>query len=142
MAYHVRSVIIADETRFEMNGREIIIGVYNDGMIFGTFPAIIEKLFVRIAVMVDSATYKNYQMHMVSNNGRVIFSQGGQIVTPIDIEIPVLFGFNVRPIAFPSPEKINIEFGLDEPAKLVSSFIVRMPRDLQEQARVQTPQVG
>jgi|ERR1700688_2275724 len=141
MPYQVRSVIFADETRFEMDGREILIGVFNDGAIFATFPATLDKLFVRVSVLFDHAAYKTFNINMVSDSGRVVFNHSAPINPIQSIEAPSLFGFSVRPIAFPAPETINVEIGIDEPPKLVSTFTVRAPRNPQEQARVRAHDV-
>ena len=47
--FTLRSMIICDDLRREDNGKDIIIGVYNDDLVFGSFPGAVSALFFRVA---------------------------------------------------------------------------------------------
>jgi len=46
---HIRSVILCDDVRQEVTGKEILIGVYNDSMIFPSLPGSLKQLILRIS---------------------------------------------------------------------------------------------
>ena len=54
MSFHVRSVIICDDVRFEMNRKEILIGVYVGGITVPAFPFMLQRLIIRFELHVAS----------------------------------------------------------------------------------------
>jgi len=134
MTYAVKSLIICDGVRRETNGKQILIGIYVDEIIFGTFPAQMPQLMFRVAVDINNEKYEKVSF-LVRNADEteksvLIDATGDAKIT--DLEMNAVFVFGLRGVRFPKPGKFLVEFGLDGPRKKISEFVVRPPKNPKE----------
>jgi hypothetical protein len=138
--YKVRSVIICDDARQEVSGKEIFIGVYNYSLLFARFPAAIPQLVLRVVITVHDKAAKTFSCQVKDPNGTILGHFGGDL-THANFDEPIGFGFLMVPVTFYAPGRYTIEFALDsDPPDVISDFEVRLPKDENERKRV--PVIG
>jgi hypothetical protein len=134
--YDVLSVIVCDDVRREVNGKEILVGVYNGSAIFSQFPAAFPHLFFRIAVDFRGAQQvKQFFLQVHDDAGKLLLSIN-QDIHYIEADSPTLFLVGTGPIIFPSPTVLRISFGADKEPEVVGRFAVRHPETDEERGRL------
>lgn len=124
--YRVRSVIICDDARQEINGKEILIGVYNDSIIFNQFPARWPRLLFRISISVSRKDFQFMKAAIIDEDNKALFSTTQPLhFDQVNTDDPILLGFAAHNLRFPKPEKYRVMFGLDCEPEEVSDFGVR-----------------
>ena len=126
--YQVLYYILCDLIRQESNGKEILIGVYNDDLIANQIPLAMTNLCVRISVRLNKIPNTvNFRIQLPSGRDYITAS------LPVTEENKQttrqsLFVLGINPpIILPEVGVHKIYFGLDEPAKEIGFFRVRLP---------------
>jgi hypothetical protein len=136
--FNIRSVLICDDVRREANGKEILIGLYNDSLLFQTLPSQMRQCVIRVAVDILDKSAKEATIYIKDPND----AQMWEYITPLDQIIqedhPVI-GFILQGLSFYVPGLYSIEFKLDNdgPQK-ISDFYVRLPQTEEEKKRLQS----
>jgi hypothetical protein len=134
--YKLRSVIICDDVRQEISGKEILIGVYNYSVLFHQFPAGMPQLVMKIAIKLIDKEAKSFLLHLRDPNGTVIGQIGGDL-TNLNYDEPVSIGAIIVPLTFYAPGLYTIDFALDgDPLEIIYDFEVRLPKDENERKRI------
>ena len=130
--YKVKSIIICDDVRTENSGKEILIGVYNDVIVFPRLPAGIIKLFIRVALDVIPLQSFTFNILIVDPDGKTIGEHERKAEAP-DVDTPVLIGLVLAGLRFEKEGIYKIRLRIDG-SKLeeIGSFAVRTPRNEQE----------
>jgi hypothetical protein len=134
--YKVESVIICDDARQEVTGKEILIGVYNSVAYVAAFPAGFSQLFFRIAVRLDRPGNHTFAIAIEEEGtGRSVYqtSHGAQVQ---DIESPSLLGFQLRGFIAEKPTTLLVKFGLDSEPETIATFKIRHPINEEERSRL------
>lgn len=76
----VSAVVICDDIRREANGKEILIGVYNDIKILG-LPAVMPNFGIRIEFITPEAISQDFVLEIINPQEEVIFSANCPIKT-------------------------------------------------------------
>lgn len=133
--YQVKSVLVCDDIRKEVNGKDILIGVYADSIIFPNFPARLRQLCLRIVVQTDQAKFDQVNISVISEKGGTLMQMSHSLdVVPNEGSATV--NVPMQNVSFPEPAAYKILFGLDEPAKEIGDFEVRLPKTSLEQRRL------
>jgi hypothetical protein len=134
----IRSVIICDDVRREMSGKEILIGVYNDGMIFPAIPAQLKQLVIRVGSDVLDNTAKKFTLTLKDPNGTPLGQFPGTFTPLTNPEDHTLFGFIFQGPTLYSGGIYTIELGIEEdPPFKISDFYVRLALNDEERTRLQ-----
>jgi hypothetical protein len=132
--------MFCDDMRREENGKEILIGVYNDEIIAARFPATLLSLVARIAVWIDRENYRTARILIKNPDG----------TTMVDISQPLgtlragmngVFGFGMAAPTFMMSGNYEVNFALDDEIQTVGTLRVRPPSSEDEKRRAGLPSV-
>jgi hypothetical protein len=132
--FEVRNVILCDDGRREISGKEILVGVYNDVLIVGGFPALVERLFVRVVIRADPEFVGDFGFGVWDDKGNAIAELAGGLSAVPDRNR--VFGFTLRALSFQSEGTYKVRFRLGDTQKDVLDFDVRVPADATETERL------
>jgi hypothetical protein len=134
--FKIRSVLICDDIRQEVSGKEILIGVYNDSMLFNTFPARLRQLVIRTVIDMIDKSVTRITLSLKDPNGTAL----GNFVAPLnemDLTSYIAFGFGIQDVVLYSPGPYSIYLSADDdPEEKISDFEVRLPQNEVERARI------
>jgi hypothetical protein len=131
----IRSVILCDDARQEMNGKEILIGVYNDIIIFSKFPAFLRQLIIRISCDIVDGDAKSISMYVKDPSGTTVFEN--RLLIPPEIGEHQVIGYIIQGLTFYSEGTYSVEVSIaDDPPLRISDFVVRSPQSEEERRRV------
>lgn len=137
--YDIMSVLLCDDIRQEINGKEILIGVYTTAIIFGGFPASMPRLMVRVSILPKSSDLKMFNINVISpSTGKSLFQMDRPLAQPMEADEPNTMIFAVDRPLFPEPAEYEIRFGIDKPPETISIFSVRPPKNDAERNRIAT----
>src|ERR1700730_9880236 len=134
----IRSVILCDDIRPEMSGKEILIGVYNDSMLFAKIPAVMKPLVIRVSADILDAAVKPATMHLKDMHQTELW-KGEVNISSMNKQEHVAFGFIIQGLTLYAAGTYTLELNLDNdiPQK-ASDFDVRLPVTDEEKKRVPT----
>lgn len=128
--YRIGTIIVCDDVRVEVSGKETLVGVYNGVVVIPSFPATMAKLCFRLPIYADhpfdaSMTFQVYS----PSKKKLIEIKGDASANPSDAGHELPFGFAIGNLSLPEPGEYEVRFcfGPAKP-KRVSSFLVRQPR--------------
>jgi hypothetical protein len=136
--YKILSVMVCDDIRFETNGKEIIIGVYNNTIIVPSLPTVFPLLAFRVAAKLTKTKMGNVTFYLKDPSGKEITAHtipGRTVETTDD---PALFSLQIGPVVFPLAGVYSFWFGIDRKPEKTFTFRVRLPTDATESARLET----
>ncbi len=134
--YQLFSVIVCDDIRTEVTGKQSINGIYDGEMLVAEFPALIPKVSFRIAIRTTKRA-KKLKIVVESATQKLISYDGDFPKPKLGLDPHnVAFAFAASPALFPSAETYKIKLGIDGPAKAVGEFIVRLPKTEGERERL------
>ncbi len=138
--YKIKSVLICDDVRQEISGKEILIGVYNDVIVFTDIPTIIPKLAFRIAVSSEK-TLGTFKFRLEDPSRDKIIEIEGQVGNPQDPKLDPYrtIGIVCAGLPFSVVGTYRILLGIDRKPELIWDFVVRGPRTDEEKRRLQAP---
>lgn len=135
--YDVQYYMLCDLVRLENTGKEIIVGTYNDYVITNSVPLVLPMLCVRVSVRLKRRfDMLNFELRSPSGNAVCATSSsvneannilGQQSIFNMHMGVPVILS---------ELGEYEIRFGLDEQAKKIGFFIVRLPEAAAEQERL------
>ena len=139
--YKLLSVILCDDIRNEMNAKQTLIGIYDDAILAQSFPLLMPKLCMRIAITL-LAKRKPKKL-------RVLVSSPQSKVIDVDTEFPstqlpetgsktFAIPLQISPFVVASPTDFVIKLGFDQPAKKIGQFAVRAAKNEAEKKRFVT----
>src|SRR5262249_52639797 len=128
--YKVCSVIVCEDVRQEVSGKEILIGVYNDSIILSTFPGLLPQLVIRVVVKILDQMATKFTLSIKDPHQNILKTWAGTFAHGLDYKSPVVLGFRVLAISFIGQGNYSVHLGIDdEPVELIHEFQVRQPID-------------
>jgi|SRR5271165_1920922 len=131
MSWRPNALIICDDLRVELSGKQILIGVYAGDIIFPAFPAKLNQLIFRIEVRRDALNEQvNFRVKKASDG-----TQLTEVASPVPSPDPhenSVFVFGLNQPVFERPESYVVEFGFDGSLEEVGGFKVRTPQSSSE----------
>lgn len=121
--YSVIHTIICDDVRKEDNGKEILIGVYNDTLILDPIPAVIPSFAMRFLITTSQQEYTNVGGNIIGPDEKEVLRFGGHIKFE-NIKYYCSFFFRISPMPFQLAGAYKIHLGLDSSTELVHTFHV------------------
>ncbi len=131
----IASVIICDDVRTEINGKEILIGVYNQALIVKELPFTMRLTF-RVSLTLKMPDQRTCSFAVSDPDGETLLSLEGTDLPVTTLGESFVCGFAVQNITFKKEGEYNFHFGVDEPAVPTLGFKVVLPRNAEERARV------
>jgi len=129
-------VIVCDDARMEISGKEILIGVYNYIILLAQFPTAVAQFIVRIVLDLEDKSAKKFSAFVKDPNGSPIARFGGDLAQ-FNYDDPIAVGAAITPVTFQIPGRYTIEFALDDdPLEIISDFTIRLPQGETEKSRV------
>lgn len=123
----INSFIICDDVRREDNGKEIIIGAYNDAVLFNSpLPGVLTKFCVRVKYLPHAAGEVDVAYEVLSPSKQQFMQGGGKITIP-NIEMSSMT-FAAGPLVFTEEGIYVIRVGVNEKPKRIGEFEVRTPK--------------
>jgi hypothetical protein len=131
MTWRPNALIICDDLRVEVNGKQILIGVYAGDIIFPAFPSRINQLIFRIEVRRDTLNEQvNFRVSKAADRTTII-----EVASPVPSPDPhenSVFVFGLDHPVFERPESYVVEFGFDGSLEEIGEFKVRTPQSPSE----------
>jgi hypothetical protein len=123
----VTSFIVCDDARREFNGKEILIGVYNNVIIFPSFPSVMPNLVFRIALYSTDMGVKVIKFTVVDDviKRTVLNSETQFDFMPQDSSY--VFGYGVAGYPFQASTKLVSSISVGGEKNELPDVIVRMP---------------
>jgi hypothetical protein len=131
--YVLKSLIVCDDVRSEASGKDIIIGVYNDSIVFKAFPALLPKLSFRI-MLIANTKIRDLIFLVEGDNGQEFFRAEIKI-EDIATGKPAVFNMGMSPARFDGPNIYPMFLEVDGERKKIGEFDVRTPVDDEEKDR-------
>jgi len=125
--YKLSYVLMCDDVRQETNGKEILIGVYNDVMLLNSFPVIFSKLIFRIVIRKakEKSTLNAFTVRLNSPDGKTMVDYSSSVEQVKQSETLVIFNIALQGVAIVTPGRYTLFFGIDEKPREVWSFEAR-----------------
>lgn len=134
--YVVQSVIICDDVRQESNGKEILIGVYNDVMLFSAFPAVLPHLNFRIVVDFRGERFEHFTVAIHDDGANVPRMSMTQPVGATKAGQSAIVLVGTGQIKFSQPTTLSVLFGADREPVRIGGIAVRLAQG-EESKRMQ-----
>jgi len=126
--HKVVSVIVCDDIRREMSGKEILIGVYNNVAISGIFPIVFPQLFFRITAELLDPNSKTFTFQIEQEStGTAVMNVTGNVPVKEDDDTSYLFGASLQGFVANQPMTLLIRLGIDGDPDTVGKFLIRHP---------------
>jgi hypothetical protein len=136
--YKVKSVLICDDARQEVNGKEILIGVYNDTIVVERLPAMLFKFVIRVALRVNHHRFKKFSLQVIDQAKNKIVDASQDIPAPSP-DPNVIIGVQLQNLTFAQSGNHEILFGFDDKLRKIGEFEIRLPASLEEQKLLNRP---
>jgi hypothetical protein len=133
----VLSIIVCEDIREEVGGKQSAYGLFDFEMICANFPALLPKLYFRVLVQIPRRKPKTLKF-LVSHGTHKLIEYDGAFP---EIAMPttsgnVAMGFAASPAIIPAAADYTIKMGIDAPLKTVAHFNFRLPKGDVERARL------
>jgi hypothetical protein len=134
----LRSVVFCEDVRQEASGKEILIGVYSDSMLFSQFPTMMRQLVVRIVADLLDKSVNQATIYLKDEHQTVLNT------TTLDLSSQkanehTLFGAFIQGLTLYAPGIYSVYLSLDsDPPFKISDFSARTPQSDEERRRLQT----
>lgn len=138
--FEVLSVIIAEDVREETRGKTSILGMFDEDILVGSFPAILPKLSFRIALRFpEKKIPKKIWLAVLGIDGTRYFEYSGPLpnTSQNKLSMPVAIVFHVVPVYVPASGEIDVRLGIgDAKPRIIKRFKVRNPENPVEKGRI------
>jgi hypothetical protein len=134
-AFDLRSLVVCDDIRQEVTGKEILIGVYTDTIIVPQFPAALNGLFFRVSLSIIDPSPQIYTFALVDAQGNV----KARAEQGLPENFRRSFGtivVGVRNIKLEKPGDLTIKLGIDGEPIEIAKLHFRTPASDAETLRV------
>jgi hypothetical protein len=125
--YEVISFLVCDDVRIEVSGKEILIGVYNNVIIFPSFPSSAPSLIFRVSVSVFSLGKKKVIFNITDEssdsvviNSEINFDFNSQ-------DSAYILGFGMKDHIFGRSTAFQPSITIDGDHKLLPRVLIRLP---------------
>lgn len=138
-AFKLTSLIVCDDIRQEVTGKQILVGVYTGTIILSSFPAALNKLCIRITGWVSGGVGTRKAVLAIDGPDKKNVLRDDSIV--LNVARPdqqIVLNITLGSFEFREQGKYKIRFGVEGPARQVGMFIARVPESKREAKRLQT----
>ena len=120
--FSIISTIVCDDVRREDNGKDILIGVFNDTLVIDSVPAILAVLGIRFLVKANKkeAEVKGF---IIGPEQKKLVEFGGQVVFA-NVKYNSSFFFKISPMMISEHGEYEIYLGLNSEPEKVYTFSV------------------
>ena len=131
-------ILLCDDIRREDNGKEILIGVYNDEMIVRTAPAALTSLHFRVSFYPKKTSPRDFSFSVIAPNGLSIVQAEGQLSAELNYDVQSVVNIASKPLLLPEHGAYSMRFGLGKKENEVDvgRFMVRKPANDEENNRL------
>jgi hypothetical protein len=129
MSHKILHTIICDDIRREDNGKEILIGMLNQGLVLQQVPAIIPTFAIRFLIQPIKTDYDDVVVKVIGPEGEQVFKAEMKFKFQTAKYMGSFF-VKVSPMPLKSYGRYQIWLGLDEEPTNVSTFEVIRPDDV------------
>nr|WP_298686368.1 hypothetical protein [uncultured Dongia sp.] len=128
--YRIGSVILCDDARVEIMGKETLIGVYNGVLVVQTVPHAMQKLCFRLPISIPGKINGKAIFQIIGPEQQKLVEVTGDVaLDPSDPGYELPFGLAVGNFVLPSFGQYDVRFVIgDGKPRSVTKFLVRMPR--------------
>ena len=102
MSLYIRSVLLCDDVRFEVTGKEIVIGLYAGGLFVPQFPTAPTRFIIRVECFFAGKVVSSLQLRFDTPSGRRLF-EGEKHIQFFDWNAPGSVLFSTDDIVFDEP---------------------------------------
>ena len=123
----LNSMILCDDVRQEVSGKETLVGVYSSTIVVAAIPASLKSLFFRISVTISDATMNQVRFSVTGPDGNKVSELSGS-PPPFKSNGEASLVFEHSPMNLPFSGRYKVELALGGgPAVEVGTFEVRLP---------------
>jgi hypothetical protein len=123
--YKLNYLMVCDEARQEVSGKDILIGVYNDVIFTRQIPSPLPIICFRISVRLERVDFKTVYFAIKKPDGTDLISNSRPLLGQ-NIDYQTIINMQFIGPTFPMQGRYSIWFGLDEPAKEIGSIVLRL----------------
>jgi uncharacterized protein DUF6941 len=126
--FSIISTIICDDVRKEDNGKEILIGIFNDTMVIGSVPAVLATFGIRFLVKTNTKEVE-IKGYIIGPGKNKIVEFGGKAVFA-NIRFSSSISFKISPMMISEYGEYEIYLGLNSEPEKVHAFNVITPEQM------------
>lgn len=119
----------ADDVRKEDNGKDIIIGVYNESVIVPTLPAILPTFTLWFQARIRKLKFEKIKAHITDPNEREVVRIEGNLDFDNAL-FPAAFSLKISPLPIQIYGVYTVYLGVDWEEEKVGKFEVLSPEQL------------
>lgn len=124
----IRSILIAEDVRQEVNGLQTIVGVYGNTINTGAPRAILSRIMFRIEFVSTSTFQAKCNLGIISPSGKQVFGSPAPAEMDVKAGISAVCCIGWGPVAFDESGIYSIHFGVNTKPKKISEFSVNLNR--------------
>jgi len=124
--YDVLFFLAADDVRKEDNGKDIIIGVYNESMIVPTIPAALPTFTLWFQTKIRKLHFEKIKAHINDPSDKELVRIEGTIQFD-NLIFPATFSLKVSPLLLSAFGIYSVFLGMDSEEEKVGQFEVLSP---------------
>ena len=126
MAFECRSLLLCDEIREEIGGKQIIIGAYSGAILIPYTPFFAQRLTIRFEINADASRYEHVECTILRPN-HSIFHHSEMAYDLKYPEFPFSLYFVATAITFEQPGEHTVLLAMDSTPTSVGSFLILTP---------------
>jgi hypothetical protein len=135
-AVRVNYVMVCDDVRHEANGKELLIGVYNDSIIAKGAPLRFPTFHIRLSLYLSNETPKPFSFTLQDPDDKALMHVENRLPETISKEQTIL-DFAAYGIVLEKTGRYSIRFGVgDEKETEIGAFTFRFPETDEERQRM------
>jgi hypothetical protein len=133
----ILSFLVCDDIRREYTGKDILIGVYNNVIIFPTFPVPVSSVIFRVSLQATAygTTPVRFSVVDTAQKKNIITSEVEFNFQPQDYVH--VFGFGIAGYVFAESTTLKSSIAFGEESHDLPEIIVRLPATDDERKRIQ-----
>jgi hypothetical protein len=91
------SAVVCDDIRTELNGKDILIGCYNDTIVIPSVPSVLPSLFFRLLFKSEFSGTSKFNLTLFDPEGKTVFGTLGEMFVVRENE-PIAVKIGIGPI--------------------------------------------
>lgn len=136
-SYRFNYFLICDDIRREDNGKEILIGVYNDEILVQSLPILLASLHFRLSLYPKNLSLREFGLSVTTPTGANIVKAEGQLIGEHNRNVQSIINVAAKPLMLPELGAYSVRFRLGKGKEMdVGRFVVRHPTSDAESARI------